>query len=353
MPRKPSKAPTIKDVAVRAAVSIGTVSRVLNDHPDVAVVLRDRVEEAIRGLGYRAAHRDRDPNRTRVIGFLLCNGHEINLVQSHLLLGIERFCSEAGFYTIFARHSYSPHTSPEKLQIPELLTNRDLVDCVVVAGINYENLLRALDHNKIRYVLLENHLTASSATGPRTNRIRYDDHGGCYEAARYLIELGHKHIWYIGDTSRPWFLNRYEGYAKALREHGLEPKAHTVALADDPVENGRAAVRYILEQKFELTAVICGSEDLAIGARDALRQHGYDVPRRVSLIGFEHQVARSRTSNLTSVCVDTVEVGRQLAKMAVARVNSFGADQDEIVVPAKLIKRASCGPLRRGDAMVL
>ena len=353
MPRKPSNSPTIKDVAVRAAVSIGTVSRVLNDHADVAVVLRDRVEEAIRGLGYRAAHRDRDQNRTRVIGFMLCNGQEINLVHSHLLLGIEQFCSEAGYYTIFTRHSYSPHTPPDKLHIPELLSNRDLVDCVVVAGINHENLLTALDRSKVRYVLLENHLTSSSERAGRSNQVRYDDHGGCYEAARYLIQLGHKHIWYIGDTSRPWFLNRYEGYAKALEEQGLVPKAHTVALADDPVENGRAAVLYILEQKFEVTAVICGSEDLAIGARDALRQHGYDVPRRVSLIGFEHQVARSRTSNLTSVCVDTVEVGRQLAKMAVARVTSFGAEQDEVVVPARLIKRASCGPLRRDDAMVL
>ncbi len=339
---------------MRAAVSIGTVSRVLNDHSDVAVALRERVEEAIRGLGYQAANRaDREPNRTRVIGFMLCNGQEINLVHSHLLLGIEQFCSEAGYYTIFTRHSYSPHTPPEALQIPELLSNRELVDCVIVAGINHENLLTALDRDKIRYVLLENHLTSSREPGRRANQVRYDDHGGCYEAARYLMKLGHKHIWYIGDTSRPWFLNRYQGYAKALEEQGLVPKAHTVALADDPLENGRAAVMHILEQNFEVTAIICGSEDLAIGARDALRQHGYEVPRRVSLIGFEHQVARSRTSNLTSVCVDTVEVGRQLAKMAVGRVAAFGAEQDEIVVPAKLIKRASCGPLRSDDAMVL
>ncbi|MFL6304384.1 MAG: substrate-binding domain-containing protein [Candidatus Sulfotelmatobacter sp.] len=137
-------------------------------------------------------------------------------------------------------------------------------------------------------------------------------------------------------------LNRYEGYVSAMKGSGLEPNVHTYSLADDPFENGHAAVTYILERKYPATAMLCGSEELALGAREALRQHGRDVPRDVSLIGFEHKLTHSRSSNVTSVSIDTLAVGRELARMATALNESFGKDQPEIIVPATLLKRSTC-----------
>jgi substrate-binding family protein len=70
--------------------------------------------------------------------------------------------------------------------------------------------------------------------------------------------------------------------------------------------------------------MLCGSEELALAAREALRQHGRDVPRDVSLIGFEHKLTHSRSSNVTSVSIDTLALGRELARMATALNESFG-----------------------------
>jgi DNA-binding LacI/PurR family transcriptional regulator len=352
--RRQSSSPTVKDIANRASVSIGTVSRVLNDHSDVGTSLRDRVEAAIRELGYRAPVRpESSRQQSRAIGFLLCNGAGINPIHAHLLLGIEQFCSDAGYYTIFTRYMYTPDQKPEEFELPDFLLQRHLVDCVIVAGANYSNFLRTLNDAKIRYVLLGNHMVGVPPNESHVNQVRYDDYGGCFEAARYLIQLGHKHIWYIGDTSLPWFLNRYEGYASAMKSADLEPHAHTYSLADDPFENGHAAVSYILERKYPVTALLCGSEELALGAREALRQHARDVPRDVSLIGFEHQLTHSRASNMTSVSIDTLAVGRELARMAISLNEAFGKEQPEIVIPATLVKRSTCRPFRQEDAMVL
>lgn len=354
MGRRQSSTPTVKDVATLASVSIGTVSRVLNDHADVGTDLRDRVQAAIRELGYRTNGRPEGARQqSRVIGFLLCNGAGINPIHAHLLLGIEQFCSDAGYYTIFTRYMYSPDQRPEDFELPEFLVRPHLVNCVIVAGANYSYFLHALQMAKIRYVLLGNHVVDRSPEEKPMNQVRYDDYGGSLEAAQYLIQLGHRHIWYIGDKSLPWLLNRYEGYVSAMKGADLEPHVHTYSLADDPFENGHAAVTYILERKYPATAMLCGSEELALGAREALRQHGRDVPRDVSLIGFEHKLTHSRSSNVTSVSIDTLAVGRELARMATALDESFGKDQLEVMVPAALVKRSTCRPFRQDDVMVL
>jgi DNA-binding LacI/PurR family transcriptional regulator len=183
--------------------------------------------------------------------------------------------------------------------------------------------------------------------------VRYDDQSGFYESAKYLVQLGHKDIWFIGDTSQFWIRRRYEAYLHAMEDSGLEAKAQTIALSDEPYENGHSSVGLILEQRLPLTAVLASSEESAFGAIEALRQFGREVPRDVSVIGFSHQIPRFRTGDLTSICVDTIEVGRQLAKCAIARIKSGGQDVPEVVVPTFLIKRGTCRPYRPDQRMLL
>jgi DNA-binding LacI/PurR family transcriptional regulator len=138
-----------------------------------------------------------------------------------------------------------------------------------------------------------------------------------------------------------------------MAELTLEPHTHTIALSDDEFENGQAAVSYILEQGWPVTAILAASDELAYGAREALRQHRREVPKDVSLIGFEHRIGRSRGSNLTSVCVDMVEVGRQLAKLAIVQIESEEDSSREVILPTSLVRRSTCRPLRKEGHMML
>ncbi len=355
MSRRPSRSPKIRDVANYASVSIGTVSRVLNEHRDVASDLRRRVQLAIDELGYRPNGRAsrRKNERPGVISLVMCNGSGFNAVHAYLLLGIEEACAQANCYLMFARHQYEPHVRSTELLLPGITKSRDLADCLIITGTNYDNFLKALDNAGVCYVTLVNHVVGRQTKRPGKNQVRYNDYEGFGEATRYLIQLGHKNIWYIGDTSKPWFQQRYEGYEKTMLENSLDPLAQRVGLADNQVENGRAAVSLILDQKRPISAILAGSDEIALGAKEGLVQHGLTVPRDVSVIGFQHQIETFSATPLTSVCVDTVEVGRQLAKAAIKRIESGGRDVPESTVATVLVKRGSCRPLRTEEHMVL
>lgn len=350
-----SSSPTMKDIAARANVSIGTVSRVLNRHDDVDEQLRNRVETVVRKLGYQLNSRTRSVvhTKSRIIGLVLCNDFGLSSDQSLLLLGVEEYCAKAGYYLLFARHHFPPELNAREIQIPSVIETPGLADCVIIAGTVYRNILSAFAKHGFKYVLLGNHVVDPGEEEIESSRVRYTDEGGCYEAVRYLAQLGHTHIWYIGDASRSWHKNRYRGYARAMADLGLEPHVHTIALSDDEFENGQSAVSYILEEQWPVTAILAGSDELAFGAREGLRQHRREVPKDVSLIGFEHQPGHSRGSNLTSVCVDMVEVGRQLAKLAIAQIESGHAENRDVAVPTVLARRSTCRPLRREEHMLL
>jgi LacI family transcriptional regulator len=344
----------MKDIAARARVSIGTVSRVLNRHADVDHELRERVESAVRKLGYRLNQRTRAMvhSKSRMLGLIVCNDFGISSAQSLLLLGIEEHCARAGYYLLFARHNIAPAAVHELPALPPVIETPGLADCVILAGTLGEPLLRAFDHQGLHYVLLANHAPDSAEAKTRT-QVRYDDEGGCYQATRYLAQLGHRHIWYIGDESRVWHHSRHRGYARAIAELELEPHVHTIALSDDEFENGQSAVSYILDQQWPVTAILAASDELAFGAREGLRQHRKEVPKDVSLIGFENRIGHSRGSNLTSVCVDMVNVGRELAKLAIARIEEQEPQGREVLVPTDFVKRSTCRPLRSDEHMLL
>jgi LacI family transcriptional regulator len=353
-----SSNPTMKDIARRANVSIGTVSRVLNRYEDVDQRLRARVEAAVRKLGYRLNSRTRGRvhAKSRIIGLLLCNDFGLSPAQSLLMLGVEEYCAKSGYYLLFARHQFPADASPEAIEIPNIVDTPGLADCVIIAGTISHNVLAAFAQHGLKYVFLANHVADAGENGfraPGTSSIRYTDEAGCEQATRYLAQLGHKHIWYIGDASRAWHKNRYQGYARAMTDLKLEPHAHTIALSDDEFENGHGAISYILEQGWPITAVLAASDELAFGAREGLRLHRREVPKDVSLIGFEHEVGHARGSNLTSIAVDMVEVGRQLARLAIAQIDNGEKEPQEIAVATVFVKRSTCRPVRKEEHMLL
>jgi LacI family transcriptional regulator len=352
--RRRSSNPTMKEIAERANVSIGTVSRVLNRHADVDEDLRSRVEAVARKVGYQLSDRTRSvvQTKSRIIALIVCNEFEVSPAHSFLLLGIEERCAADGYYLLFARYSYSPEAPPSELEVPNIVQTPGLADCVILAGVLHDNLLAMLDRHGLRYVLLGNQLAASGKNGKSRYVVECDDERGCYEAVQYLAQLGHKHIWFVGDASRPSHRNRLSGYARAAAELNLDQHVHTIALSDDEFEYGQAAVTFIAEQGWPMTAVLAASNEIAYGVREGLRLHRREVPKDVSLIGFEPTSGKSRGSNLTSVSVDMVEVGRQLARAAIARIEN--REREGIsVIPAGLVKRSTCRPLRKEEHMML
>jgi DNA-binding LacI/PurR family transcriptional regulator len=341
---------TIRDVARRAGVAVGTVSRVVNNQPDVNPELRERVHRALKDLNYRPNARAQSfaRNSSPVVSFILANRDFLHPFHSRVLQGVEEYCEESGFFVLYTRFRYSPTVAPGDLQLPSVLQSHGIADCVILAGANYGNFTKSLDKRGVHYVLMVNNFMGQEKRDP-FDQVRFDDFSGALEATRYLLSLGHRGIWFIGETSVPWYRNRYEGYSKAMREAGLQPLAQTLGLSDDRFLNGMSSIQMILEQDRRVTAVLAGNDEIAHGTWEGLLKAGLDVPHDVSLIGFDDQHGMGRLQSLTSVRVEATEVGRQLAKMAITKIRSKGQRASEVLLPTTLIKRDTCRPLLQAD----
>ena len=345
-PTRRPKPATMKEVAARAGVALGTVSRVINGHPDVDPRLRERVEGAIQELGYRPNARARSFNRdaSPLISYILGNRDILNPFHSRILQGVEEYCDGAGYFVLFTKFRYTPDIKPSELRLPPVLQSHGLSDCVILAGTNYGNFLEALEALGVPYVLLANNLITKRKR-EAFDQVRFDDATGAYEATAYLISLGHQHIWYIGDISLPWVKVKYESYVCAMSDHGLQPLAQTIGLANDYFTNAYRSVKLIRERKRPLTAIL-SNDDGALGAWDALSEAGLQVPGDVSLIGFgDNEYVQVKVPPLTTVRIDRLEIGRQLANMAVSKIKDPAKQWPEVVVPTTLIRRGTTRPL--------
>ena len=337
---------TIKDVARHAGVSIGTVSRVINHFPDVDRQLQERVEAAIRELNYRPNARARlfVQNATPILSFILSNRSLLNPFHSGILQGVEECCARAGYFVMFTKYDYARDTPPAELQLPGVLRSHGMADCLILAGTNYDNFVEALETLAVPYVVLSNQHVGSAVRSPY-DRAGWDDTSGALEATKYLIALGHKHIWFIGDTSLPWYSQRYSAYSRAMTEAGLEPRGQTVSLSENLYGNGYACTEVILAKKPPITAIFAAYDEMAFGAWDALRKHGLDVPGDVSLIGYgDNDEAQFKTPALTTVRIDKGRLGAELARMAIEKLRSPGKRIPEVIVPVTLVKRGTTRP---------
>ena len=336
---------TLKQVSQHAKVAAGTVSRVINQHANVDPELRERVEQAIRELNYRPNARAQIfvRNSSPILSFILSNRSFLHPLHSRILQGVEAHCEEAGHFVLFTRFGYQAETAPSELKLPGVLRSHGIADSMILAGTNYQNFVDALDEMSAKYVMLANNFVSSQ---PRAavDQVRFNDEAGAFEATRHLIELGHRDIWYIGDTQLPWYRARHQAYVRAMEQAGLQPCAQTVALSDDYFQNGLASARMILDGKKPVTAIFAGTDELAFGVWEGLRQRNLEVPRDISLIGFDNHSGAAKLPQLTSVSVDAEEVGRQLAILAIAKLRPDCKPVPEIVIPTALVKRETCLP---------
>ena len=156
---------TLKQVSQRAQVAAGTVSRVINQHPNVDPELRDRVERAIRELNYRPNARAQIfvKNASPILSFILSNRSFLHPLHSRILQGVEAHCEEAGHFVLFTRFAYQPDTGAADLKLPAVLRSHGIADSMILAGTNYQNFADALDELQVKYVMLANNFVAGKA----------------------------------------------------------------------------------------------------------------------------------------------------------------------------------------------
>jgi len=336
--------PSIKDVAKLAGVGKGTVSRVLNDRPGVSEKTAAKVRQAIKQLGYtpNVQARRLARNMSDLICFVLSNRDVLHEFHSMILKGVEAYCSEAGRDLVFAFWRYQldpPHSS---VTLPRIIAGRGSVDGVILAGVNHIECVKAVVKTGLPCVTVGNNLIGYNAMS-EVDSIWYDESTGTREAIRYLADLGHRHIRFVGNTAIPWFARNYRAYSDAMIDLGLVPRGVAANETTDYVQFAEEAAREIVESGEPTTAIMAANDVIAVTLIRALAKRGIRVPEDMSVIGFD-DVPRCLECDppLTTVRVPTEALGRECVKFLLEKISNPGAASGARVIQTSLVIRGSC-----------
>ncbi|HLT67195.1 MAG TPA: LacI family DNA-binding transcriptional regulator [Microbacterium sp.] len=321
----------VRDVAARAGVSRQTVSRVLNDHPEVAPETRERVLAAMAELGYRVnnAARALGTRRTRTVGVLASNAEQQGPART--LAAIEASAREAGYWVSAAFAEAGE--ADAVVSAVEHLISQGVEGIVVVAP--HARTLDALDALRIEVPIVTLHSSGRGARG-----LSVDQAAGARLAVGALADAGHTRIAHLAGPA-DWLEaeSRAEGFAAEIAARGLRPGP--VIEGDWSAASGYAAAAAIIDSG--VTAVFCANDQMALGLIGGLHEAGIRVPGDISIVGFDDiPDAAYYWPQLTTVRQDFAE----LARRAVDAVIGGGVPAASALDPVApvLVPRASVAP---------
>ena len=320
------------DVAERSGVSHQTVSRVLNNHKNVSEKTRAKVLKAMEELGYRPNLMARAlvTGKTATIGVL---SHDTTLFgPASTLHAVQSAAREKGYKTTIFSLKGEDHDSIIA-GIRELLN--DGVDGIVIIAPQIKGTKEVSDViGNFPAVLVE---SESSASLPSVN---VDQIYGAYEITKHLVSLGHKKIAHISGP-KDWYETeqRLKGFQKAMTENKLDKTL--IWEGDWSALSGFEAAQQIAKNK-KITAIFAGNDAMALGALKALSEAGLNVPRDVSLVGFDDlPESRFLTPALTTARQDFHEVGEQALAILLGLINMKKSRMNVAIKPEIFIREST------------
>ena len=308
-----SRSVTIYDIARVAGVSASTVSRALSGHPHVAAATRESIRTAAAALRYHPnlMAQDLAMGRSQTIGLLLPD--TVSAFWGRLVKGIETALRETDYSLLMA----SAEGSASGHKALELLVSHHVDGLVVAAGsdIPDEELLGLDDETPFVAV-------GRSLAGREESLIQVGNFEGAYQVTQHLIALGHSRVAHISGPL--WHVEakeRLRGYRRALEDAGIPSDPHLMVEGDFTMRTGLIATERLLSAGRDFTAIFASSDQMALGANLALYHRGLEVPRDVSLVGFDDQPFAAYTRPpLTTVAQPLFEMGQAAVRYLIGRI---------------------------------
>ena len=336
---KAPRAANIFDVARLAGVSHQTVSRVLNDLPNVRPATRQRVESAIAQLRYSPspAARALVTRRTRTIGLVTPGVSDFGPTSIAMHFN---FAARAARYSVDSVSSLDSDEATFRSVVEGLLRQRVDALVLVVVDIGLLEVVRGLD--------LSIPVVAASSTARRSPLIvSIDQYRGARSAVRHLAELGHTRILHVaGPAAAPDAIERVRGWRDELAERRL-------VIVDPPRGDWSAASGYRIGSDLDVepgSAIFVANDHMSIGVLSALRERGIRVPEDVSVVGFDDvPEAGFLYPPLTTVRQDFAALGELIMQKVLIAVEEPESATEDTPLPTHLIVRQSTRAAPRVD----
>ena len=347
---KRRRAVTIKHVAAEAGVSLQTVSRVINDGPNVRDAIKQRVQDAIEKLGYVPSLAARRMAGRRSYLLLALNDRDRTIEGwrsgdgtdwvDQMLLGGMLKCAEHGYRMIF--ELVDTHNAHVERAIAAALS-----------GLHPDGVILTPPHGDnpvITELLLARHIPFArigSGDGPGF-AIGMDDTCAAITATHHLLTLNHRRIGFItGSDEYALSAARLEGYRAAIRAAGIPEDEALIARGDFTFASGDKATRQLLALDERPTAILASSDQMSLAALQVAQSHGLDVPRDLSIVSFDDTpIVKFSTPPLTAIRQPIAAMTACAADLLIRSANGEPVPAAPNVLPFELIVRGSTAPPR-------
>lgn len=328
---------TMADVARAAGVSRTTVSFVLSDRPSANIPeeTRARIFDAVAELGYRpnAGARALAAQRTRLVG--LITDVVTTPFGAGIIRGAQAQARLQGQSLLIASINGDP--ALDEAAVETMLEHR--VEGLVCASGEHRPIKPPPNLVGVPTVFVH----CFDAEG-RFPAVVPDEVGGGYVATRRLTEAGHRRIGFINlDPQTVAALGRLEGYQRALHEAGVEPDGSLVRNGHATADGGYEQAALLLDSTNPPTALFCGTDRMAMGAYDAIKERGLVIPRDVAVVGFDDQevIAGYLRPGLTTVALPFEQMGARAVEMLGNQEAEQPIATGPVAIDCPLVERSS------------
>lgn len=339
---------TIKDIARACGVSVSTVSRVLNNRPDVSDDVRGKVLRAVEDSGYIPNNSARDLVRSRsdAIGVIVRGMG--NLFFADMLKTVSREIETSGYTMVL----HFIDSDADEVKAGAILEREKKLRGLIFLGGWFDYTPTELALVGVPYVCCSFTNCFGSLKEEDYASVSIDDYMTAYKAVEKLIELGHRRIAAVVPSCSDRSISelRYNGYLAALREHGIDFDSRLL------VETGGCfgmaetydGARRLVESGADFTALFALSDTTAIAAMKALEDHGVRIPEDVSVIGIDGlSVSEYVSPTLTTMIQPAEEMGRESVRILLDMLEGREKPR-HLLLPARLRQGASVRPARAG-----
>lgn len=333
----------LKGLAAHLGLTVSTVSRALNDYPDISRSTRERVRKAADELEYRPNQNARrlSIGTPETICYLMPRQHGSSSQPfvAQLLAGLGEALNERNWDLLVSQADAS---------VGDLSSIERLVKSGRIAGLVISRPLK----NDPRVKLMQDlgcPFVVHGRTEDHSDYAWYDVDGedAFVTAVNHLARLGHRRIGFIGAPLQYQFAQeRLDGYNRGLSHNGLDPDPDLIQIAEFTDEGGTAAAGLLMDLPNPPTAMVCVTDMMALGALEALRARGIEPGEDVSVIGYDGlHFGKHANPPLTTMAQPQAHAGRRLGDMLLSIIDGADPTQFHELQRAHLVQRKTDGPV--------
>lgn len=334
---------TIKDIAKALGVSPGTISKALNNKPDIGAELKEKIRAAAVELGYipNPIARRLVTNKSNTIGVFILDRYELSLRENYGFQFLDGIIKESDLHHYDILLFSTTNDLEYQKSYIDLCLERRVEGAIFIGLRSDDSYIEDIMNSPIPVSVID-----AEAIGPNVSMVASDNRAGATAAVDYLWQLGHRKIGILNGCAGAFVSReRYEGFVQYLKERDAFNEKY-VYYGDFSRESGAAAAEVIMSCADRPTALFATNDQMALGALKAFKRKGYRIPEDISLIGFDN-ISNSEDCDpaLSTIGQNATEIGKEAIRLLLARIRQE-INGTARFIETELFIRDSCAPLK-------